>query len=358
MDRIEKLTRLVADGRHNAFTSMIQFGKDVFLTYRSSSGHAATDGDIILLHSSDGGENWKERSSPFHGDRNYYEGFLVEFQGRLFMYAGAFERECPVGELLSSTYVSASSDGLNWSVPVPAGCPDWRFWHPLVINDTVFVARYSQTTRKNQRPDGTFPPSNWQVDLACSKDGVAWETVSAISRDEAGNETELFWDGNRLTAFVRRENCPCHLGITHAVPPYAQWSRTEDFGDCVQGMIVRECHGRRFMFGRCRQASPRIGTIYYDRGGIGVQGYVWQPELECWVEYCRLPGRGDCSYPGIIELPGKRVLISYYSQHEYEDFDINGKTDIFLAVVRTDCMPEWGEVSVCGKETLQKKGLL
>ncbi|NMA20141.1 MAG: exo-alpha-sialidase [Lentisphaerae bacterium] len=340
MSKLEKLTRLVADGRHNAFTSMTRFAGTLYLTYRSSSGHGACDGQIILLRSRDNSETWENLQSPFQLDRNYYEGFLVEFKGRLFMFAGAYDADRPVREQLSSTWVSVSDDGCHWSENQLAGKTHWRFWHPLVIDDTMYVARYRLRTRANLQSDGTFPAEDWEVDLAASNDGLQWRKLSEISRNEAGNETELYWDGNYLTAFIRRENAPCTLGIRQSAPPFTHWDTCMDFGECVQGMRVKKCGGRLFMFGRRRESSPNIGTIYYDRRKISFRSYIFVPEYQRWFDYLQLPGAWDCSYPDMIELDEQRMLVSYYSQHPYQGANNMSSADIFLAVVRSDGEPE------------------
>ena len=355
LNKLEKLTRLTADGHHNAFTSLARFGDHIYLTYRTSGGHASTDGRVVLLRSPDNGENWVPLPSPFSAGRNYYEGFLVEFNGRLFMYAGAFEADRPVSEQLSSTYVSYSDDGVAWTEPLPAGEPQWRFWHPRAIDGLLYAARYRLTTRQHLQDDGTFPPEDWEVDLVASANGLNWDKVSEISRGDSGNETELHWDGKMLTAFIRRENCPCTLAIRQSPPPFTEWGPITDFGECVQGMAVGKCGDRLFMFGRRRESSPDIGTIYYDRAKISVRGYVFLPDPGRWFEYLRLPGAHDCSYPEILELPGNRMLVSYYSQHEYDNPDINSAADIYLAVIRGDGTPEMNPRTAA---MLRKKGIL
>lgn len=356
--KLEKLVRLVADGRHNAFTCLARFRGALYLTYRSSDGHAATDGAVELLRSRDEGESWERLSAPFRGDRNYYEGFMVECGGRLYMFAGAYEADRPVKEQLASAYVSVSDDGESWSPVAPAGEPHWRFWHPIEIDGVIFTARYRLASRERLRPDGTFPAEDWTVELVRSTDGVNWDHVSTISRNESGNETALLWDGELLTAFTRRENRPCTMAVRRAAPPFAVWSEVDDFGECVQGAAVKSCDGRHFLFGRRRAASPAIGTIYYDRSKISVRGYLYCPEIDSWADYLSLPGAHDCAYPGLLELGGGRMLVSYYSQHAYENSDINSAADIYLATVRTDGAPEWGAITGHTAGILKKAGIL
>jgi hypothetical protein len=362
MGKLEKMTRLVADGKHNAFTSMTRFGNAIYLTYRTSSGHGASDGRVVLLCSMDEGKNWKKLNSPYQSGRNYYEGFLIEHKGKLFMYGGAFESNLPVSQQLSSTYVSWSSDGVRWSEPQAIEPAKWRFWHPIAIGDSLYDARYRLTTRDNMTEDGIFPPENWEVDLIRSTDGLHWEFVSEISRNEAGNECELFYDGEKLTAFVRRENSPCTLGIRESCPPFEKWSKVRDFGVCMQGIVVKEVNNRRFLFGRQKISSSLIGSVYGDRSHISVQGYVWESRIGYWMNYLQLLGAADCSYPAIVRLDDKRILVSYYSQHEYlndpDSADMDRRSDIFLATIRTDGDLEWGKLSPYAVNLLSKHGVI
>jgi hypothetical protein len=69
--RIEKLQRVVADGKHNAFPSLIRFKDALYLSYRKSAGHAMHDGTICLKRSFDNGETWEDLTTTFT-DKNYY----------------------------------------------------------------------------------------------------------------------------------------------------------------------------------------------------------------------------------------------------------------------------------------------
>ena len=50
-----------------------------------------------------------------------------------------------------------------------------------------------------------------------------------------------------------------------------------------------------------------------------------------------------------VKLDDNRMLTVYYSQHEYgnnDDFkDMEAGSDIFLATVRTDQIPDWGRLT-------------
>ncbi|OQA78306.1 MAG: hypothetical protein BWY31_04354 [Lentisphaerae bacterium ADurb.Bin242] len=357
MKKLENLVRIVADGRHNAFTSMERFNGALYLTYRTSGGHAMSDGAVSLKRSFDDGKSWEDLASPFQSGRNFYEGFLVAFNGKLLMFAGGYEisNEVPVWFLHSREYVSESSDGVNWT-PCKEIFPPFpiRFWHPAVLGDALYAAAY--------RVIRTYFKANvWEVDLLRSKDGFTWEHVSDISRGSTANETALLFDEDRLFAFIRNEGGAGHLALRETVKPFTEWSPEKDFGASLQGPVAARINGRRFLFGRYRAASPRLGTSLIDRGGTELRCYVWEEKIGNWVEYLSFPSGGDCSYPAAVPLDENRMLVSYYSQHEYLDDpgfrDMEGPCDIFLATVRTDGIPEWGRLTPGGREYLKKFGL-
>ena len=86
--KIEKITQVTNDGFHNAFPGMMRFKGALYLSYRTSTGHAMNDGKICLKRSFDNGETWEDLSAALT-DKNYYEGFMIEFKGKLFMFGGA-----------------------------------------------------------------------------------------------------------------------------------------------------------------------------------------------------------------------------------------------------------------------------
>lgn len=345
------LRRLIADGRHNAFTGLLHHKGIWHLNWRTSSGHGQADGDIRMLRSVDAVQ-WEETQSPFCKDRNFMEGHMVSFGGKIFMYSGTFDRDTPLARESMREYATCSEDGLTWSTPQVSYKDRWRFWNPRVIGDALYVCAYT-VDRSNLQIDGRIPGGAWQVDLLRSKDGFSWDKVAVVSTGEGGNETELYAeDDGKLRAFVRCAVEPDHLIERRSPPPYTDWSERIDCGRNIQGQIVQKIHGRLFMIGRERPADQRNGTIFARRDWIRTK--IWVEENGFWVDYCTLPSAFDCSYAGMAALGPDRMLVSYYSQHlqaDNPDFeDMNGGSDIFLAEVRTDAPAELGTMVKIGRE--------
>jgi len=178
-------------------------------------------------------------------------------------------------------------------------------------------------------------------------DGFVWKFVSRISELPAGNETSLLFDGEKLHAFIRNERGT--LRMKHTEGDFTQWSDEEDFQVGLQGPMACEINGRRFLSGRFRGASPRLGTSFTDRTETRFRTYVYVPEIKLFIEYADFPSGFDCAYSESVRLDDRRMLTAYYSQHEYggqENFrDMEAGSDIFLATVRTDLLPEWGRLT-------------
>lgn len=354
---VVSVRRLVADGKHNAFTSLIRHRGQLFLSFRRSSGHGRTDGDVALLRSGDDGASWQEIASPARDTHAFYEGHLREFGGRLLMYSGAFDRSPKLNKLSQQEFVSWSDDGgETWQGPQPAYDPRWRFWMPQVHAGVMYVAAY-RIDFAGLKPDGTIPPENWEVQLLRSHEGLHWEAIATLSDREGGNETELHVDeAGVMHAYIRSAERPCHLLHRSAPAPFTDWGPITDCGMNAEGQVVAVINGRRFLAGRHRPSNGRIGTIYEPRDRIRTR--LWVQEQGYWVDYAELPSGADNSYPGLVRLDANHLLMSYYSQHFYTGQpgfeDMDGPSDIFLAVVRTDAAADWGQLTALGRRSLQE----
>ncbi len=348
---LQHITRLVADGRHNAFTDLYTFCGRHYLTYRSSSGHGKGDGSIVLLTSTDG-ETWEAVPSPFAQGRNFYEGHMVQFNGRLYMFGGSFERSDKLNKLTQQEYVSWTDDGVTWSQAQPTFRPRWRFWRPIAIGNELFSPAYAADYSKC-RPDGSFPDDAWTVEIVSSADGLTWRKRADIVPALGCNETQLYQDETgTLHAFCRRETQPGHMLHTTSTGDFTQWSTPRDRGMVVQGQNIKKVDGRLFMIGRLRPGSDRYGTAYERRDTI--RTHIWVMEGGFWVDYLPLPSAADCSYAGIIPLSPGVMLVSYYSQHAYTDQpgfeDMESASDIYIAKIKTDGPSDWGRLTAYGQE--------
>ncbi len=290
--------RLVADGKHNAFTSLARWRDATWLAFRAGTSHNSPDGDVTVLRSTDG-ENWTQvlRLDVLPDDR---DPDFLETPSRLFLYVKSMQ-----GAKLTS-FVTWTEDGRSWSKPQAVYEPQFVFWKPLARGDRFWATAHKKV-------EGNEGGAAREVHLIASKDGLAWERVSTIRAGAWESETTLwFGAGDRLTAFIRTKySVPGH--IMESDPPYAQW-RQRPAGTHLSGQSVATLRGTTYMFSRTMDAAgKRTGTMIYTYDDAALR------------LYCALPSGGDCSYPEAVEA-GDEMLVSYYSSHE-------DGTNIYLARV-------------------------
>lgn len=107
--RPSSVRTLIADGRHNAFTSLARWHDQFWLSFRFGLAHNSADADCVVMHSLDG-DTWKEamRIDNAPDDRG---GHFLATPRRLFLYLGAM-----AGPKLQS-YLLYTDDGKDWTKP-------------------------------------------------------------------------------------------------------------------------------------------------------------------------------------------------------------------------------------------------
>lgn len=291
----KSVTKLVANGKHNAFTALVRWKDQYWLAFRQAQGHNSTDGDIVILRSSDGND-WQEarRVNILPDDRDPQ---FVATPERLFLYDPAMKGS----DLVS--YVTSTDDGRAWSEPVPVYEPRYIMWKPVVHNGKFYAAAHVKSNKGDDR----------DVHLIESPDGVHWKKVSLIRGGNWESETTIFFEpSGQITAFLRQKYGSPRSSLLTAQPPYTKWSATPGnitFG----GHSIHTFHGVNYFFSRASKGGDYVTTIYtYADGKL--------------TPFCELPSGGDCSYAEAVQA-GDEMLVSYYSSHE-------GSTNIYLAHVQ------------------------
>lgn len=326
--RAENIRRAFHNGEHNAFTDLIRWRGEFWLTFRSSpDGHGVYDsGAVVILASSDA-KNWRQVhrfTVPLRDARDPH--FLI-FKDRLFVYTGA----AYVGkEKIRGTewnahygYATWTTDGTNWAPAQPLeGTYGHYVWRAAAHGDRAYLI--------GRRWQGHIPASGratMQCALLESDDGLRWRFRSLIQETD-GNETALAFEPDGTLVALSRTSAT-HAVLARSRPPYETWSREQLDGFLGGPMFVR--WGDRYLVGgRRRLPAPVTGG----GPGQGITTLMWLDgaRLEKITE---LPSGGDNSYPGFVVLDENRALVSWYSTHEK---DAAGKpiTAIYLAdLVRT-----------------------
>jgi len=288
--------KLVADGKHNAFTSLAKWRGDYWLAFRKGSDHNSSDADVIVMRSPDA-ENWTEamRLDILPDDRGAH---FVATPKRLFLYVGAMK-----GDKLT-TFLLHTDDGQTWTKPQPIYEPQFIVWKPFIHNGRFYA-------NAHRKAEGKDAGKQRESRLITSADGLKWETVATVRKGNWESETTFYFGPKeKLTAFLRTKYNPAGT-ILEAMPPYQKWT-SRPAGVHLSGHGIHTFRGTTYLISRTMEGKKTGTMIYTLKNG----------ELH---PYCALPSGGDCSYAEAVEF-GDDMLVSYYSSHE-------GTTNIYLARV-------------------------
>ncbi len=304
--RVTNVRRVFHNGQHDAFTDLVRFRDQFYLTFRSCpDGHMVhPTASIIVLRSPDA-KQWEQVHRfqvPWRDTRDPH--FLV-FQDRLFVYTGTWysgATTIPVRDYdlnLHLGYAAWSDDGVQWQSPVML---DGTFGHYIWRANTFAGKAYLCGRRKHEfdvAPRGE--PRQVESLMLESDDGLIWRK-RAVFQLEQGDETAFqFEPDGSIVAIGRRGGDTAQL--LRSSPPYDQWQRTE-LDQSVGGPLLVKW-GDRYVVGR-RKSTP-------DRGPKTAMYWLVDDQLR---EFAELPSGGDNSYPGFVELSPTRAVMSWYSSHE------------------------------------------
>ena len=291
---------------HNAFTDMIRFQDRIFLSFRKSEiGHGVyPDSEIIIKASDDEGKTWKEVHRFSVPDRDVRDPHFLIFEDQLFVYSGTWDARPLIKnkfELNDHVGVGvATEDGKTWTEPkMLEGSHGHYVWRAVAKGDTAYlcsrrVKNFVRTTTRPQRDHLT------EQALLVSDDGWVWK-YHALVQPNYGNETayHLKEDGSML-GIARSGRGPAQL--VRSKPPFTKFTRLA-LDRPLGGPLLKRWNEHYLVGGR--------NTLY----GKRECGLYWLADDQLFPALT-LPGGGDCSYPGFVEISESRALVSYYSGHE------------------------------------------
>lgn len=327
--RVENIRRAFHNGEHNAFTDLIRWRGQFWLTFRSSpEGHGVfASGSVIILASTDA-TTWRQVHRFSVADRDTRDPHFLIFKDRLFVYAGA----AYVGkEKLRGTewnahygYATSTADGEAWTPAQPMeGTYGHYIWRAAAFGDRAYLI--------GRRWQGHMPASGratMQSALLESEDGIRWRFRSLIQETD-GNETALLFEPDGTLLAVSRTSAT-HAVLGRTRPPYESWTR-EKLPGYLGGPMFARWSDRFIVGGRRRSESP---TPSGGGPGQGITTLLWLEGTHL-VPIATLPSGGDTSYPGFVALDDRRGLVSWYSTHEKDAAGIP-ITAIYVAdLVRT-----------------------
>jgi hypothetical protein len=312
------------DGLHNENTELHQLEDGrILLAFRGgeSGQTGSARAHIKLLVSSDQGRSFAPLAEIAMPDRDIRDPKLVEFGGKLLLYAIARVPGFHLRDFAGQAWTvraESTDGGRSWTTPVKtysdvdaAGTETfWSFWRFVRRGPRLFATAYT---------DGDIT-----VGLFSSHDGASWLREATIidSYNDIPSEAELRFlgpGGKRAVALVRLDNqglldhgqtavCTSPVPFTGA---FECGRRLEQRLDGPTWQSSRDRHGqlRHFVYARKSLSCTRKRTAVYE-----LRGDLTDPAAPVTLcEIAELPSSGDTAYTAVAPLGGSRHLLSWYS---------------------------------------------
>ncbi|MBN2593689.1 MAG: hypothetical protein JXA81_09300 [Sedimentisphaerales bacterium] len=310
---VNNIRRVFHNGQHNAFTDLIRFKDNFYLTFRSCpDGHMVHPTSSIIILSSTDTKQWKQVHQFGVEKRDTRDPHFLVFKGRLFVYTGTWysgetklkSEDYDLNKHLG--YAAWTEDGLKWHSPIML---EGTFGHYIWRANTFGGKAYLCGRRKKNFADAPRGKGSIVESAMLESDaGLIWRT-RALFQETCGDETAfLFEQDGSIVAIGRRGSNKAQL--LKSKPPYRQWQRIE-LDRYIGGPLLARWGGRYIVGGRKNTD---------DRGPKTSMCWLVDDQLH---EFAELPSGGDNSYPGFIEISPKYAVMSWYSSHEK---DAGGKT--------------------------------
>ncbi len=286
------VTKVVDDGRHNAFTDLYYWAGSFYLVFCSALARTAGDARLRILRSADAA-HWQPVAEIDLPGEARHPKFLAMGK-RLFAYATAVP---PDNEAERRTCVSFTEDGEEWTQPAACSPAGRVLWRPRIHGQTCYAAACERLE--------VGDPAKQRSVLLESADGLHWREVSVIYEGEGVAETELWFErDDRVTALVTLHSGPRVTVVAAAGSPYTTWSHRPTH-HLVEAPVLRKVYRRYLVAGRFAADPPRAQTALF---------WLKRDRLEFDVA---LPSGGDTGHPGCCWLNEDELLMSYHSGHEY-----------------------------------------
>ena len=302
--QIASVTQVFNDGNHNAFTDLIKFKGDYYLTFRSCpEGHGVFASSRIVVLASKDAQEWEQVHEFRVPDRDVRDPHFLAFRDTLFVYSGTWlcrdDHPRDLNDHLG--YGAWSRDGQDWEGPrLLEGTYGHYIWRAAALGDKAYL---NIRRKAGFAPEEPIPrdPKFRQSMLAESDDGLVWKHVG-ILRGEGGDETAFLFEEDGAVLAVSR-GVGGDAAVCRSHPPYTEWQCME-LDQNIGGPMLAKWGSRLLVGGRRMQGpgAPKM-ALWWLEGN----------ELRHVVD---LPSGGDTSYPGFVALSPTEGLLSYYSSHE------------------------------------------
>lgn len=322
---------------HCAFTDLIKWKSNYYLTFRSSDKHIdGLDGEIIVL-TSPNGDNWSLLQKY---DLDGYDlrdpKFLISPAGNLLVNTEGFSHSSPK-KRVNVVYTVSLSDV---SKPILGGLSGLDY-DVISDNTSSYVGPKDRDDaddylNKMIKIDVTYWP--WRFTEYNGK-YYSW-SYTANTKDFKLIETENF-NQHRTVCTPNLLNSPTESTIRFAndsiysllrKPGNALLGRASVNNLCKEKWLelqIVNFGGPNFIFFNNHQILM-CGREELNGGALAYTTVYLYDLLKNKITYkMRLPSGGDTSYPGLL-LEGRQLWVSYYSSHE------DGKAEIYFVKIDLD----------------------
>ncbi|MCB1211300.1 MAG: hypothetical protein KDK97_18385 [Verrucomicrobiales bacterium] len=310
---VTNIRRVFHNGEHNAFTDLVRFKGQLYLTFRSCpDGHMVNPtASVIIMRSVDEGATWQQVHRFSVNERDTRDPHFLVFNERLFVYTGTWwsgkttlsRDQYDMNKHLG--FAVFSDDGAMWSEPTMLeGTFGLYIWRAANFDGKAYLCGRREPGYKIG-PMGEG--SKIQSLMLESDDGIIWKK-RAYFNETNGDETAFLFENDGSVLAVGRNGSGKEAFLIRSKPPYTDWNRKQ-FDRAIGGPLVVKWGDHIIVGGRHKTKTNGAKTSL------------------CWLvgdelqEFVELPSGGDNSYPGFVELSPTSALISWYSSHEKDDAD-------------------------------------
>ncbi len=312
---VSHIRRIFHNGEHNAFTDLVRFKGQLYLTFRSCpDGHMVFNtASTIILRSADEGATWQQVHRFSVKDRDTRDPHFLVFNDQLFVYTGTWwtgpglldRKDYDMNKMLG--FAVSSTDGTKWSEPTMLeGTFGHYIWRAATHGGKAFLCG-----RRKPGFDIAAKGEGEKVQslMLESDDGLIWKK-RAYFAETAGDETAFLFENDGRLLAIGRHGGGKEAFLIRSKPPFTEWDR-KSLDRAIGGPLVSKWGAHILVAGRHTTMEKGAKTSL------------------CWLigetlhEFAELPSGGDNSYPGFVELSPTKGLISWYSSHEK---DAAGKT--------------------------------
>ena len=310
MIKLDWVRKIYEDGMHCAFGDLAYWKGQYYACFRRAEAHAVWPyGDVFVIRSPNL-EQWEVCGMLTTGLDDRDPALAVDGD-RLWVFFGSRYTETdnqaqPVqdGAQWLHAHASYTCDGTSWTVPKSIYERGYWLWRPYRFPDAFYCAAYGRGPEEDE--DG--------VDFLKSPNGLNWTKVSRLIGRGEGNETALYrYEDGRILAVVRGLKAETHF--FESPPPYVSW-RGWPVPYPIQAPVIARVAGQLVVAGRYF-SSPDAKDQELSPGERRTR--LWAIEGESVRYLLDLPSGGDTSYAGFVVPEEGKLLVNYYSQHEYLD---------------------------------------